>query len=404
MSSEGSQAKPMGEEPPDVQQRVATSSTEAIKSTTQKEKRTRELEDGDDEFSDDPRNGRKRQDRVKGSRPLHQPRPQTILPKPVEELQPQPPSHIIGDKERMVIHGLLQRVWQKWECLSAVRRQCQLEGVARKTALLQSANGEQQPTRLNGLDDTLSGAGPTPRAWELPHGPGVLQSYRKMILQQTAYVRTYMDNSLDDDISKRRKDYAFQPNPDAAYYNRVMVPYTERVARRDIEIAFYRHTGSKRDAAQLDPLQSTRVREFREAMEHSKTPIKQVFIPDVGTPGTLSLVTLKGNCPFTMLEVETEDLEKLGWWFDMQKMTYWRYELHADALEDVDSSQQSVFKVGIDGDVWSVLTSSGEWLDWNAVVKSTEPGTDGCVGDSEGGHGYPFRYNMPRSEICIDHR
>ncbi|KAH7000770.1 hypothetical protein EDB80DRAFT_724448 [Ilyonectria destructans] len=399
MSSEGSRAKPMRGEPPDAQHRVAASSTEAFKSTAQKEKRTREFEDGDDEFSDDSHNGKKRHDHVRRSMPLHQPRPQPILPKPVEELRPQPPGHRIGDKERMVIHGLLQRVWQKWESLSAVRRQCQLEGAVRKTALVQSAKGEQQPRRLNALDTTQSETGPNPRAWEFPDGPGALQSYREMILQQTQNVRTYMDNSLDYDITKRRKDYAFQPNPDAAYFNRVMVQYWERAIRRDIEIAFYRNTGSNRDAVQPDPLQSTRVRAFREAMEHSKTPIKQIFIPDVGALGTLSLVCLKGNCPFTILEVEPEDLEKLGWWFDLQKKTYWRYELHTDASEDVGSPQQTVFKVSIDGDVWSVLTSSGKWLDWSTVIKSTEPDTDGCVGDSEGGPGHPVEYNWP---ICAE--
>ncbi|KAH6880681.1 hypothetical protein B0T10DRAFT_495106 [Thelonectria olida] len=393
MSPEGSGAKPMRGEPPDTQRRVAASSTEAFKSTAQKEKRTRELEDGDDEFSDDSHNGRKRHDRVRRSMPLHQHGPQPILPKPVEELQPQPPGHRIGGKERMVIHGLLQRVWQKWESLIAVRRQCQLEGAARKIAFVQSAKGEHHPR----LDITESETGPSPRTWEFPDGPGALQSYREMILQQTQYVRTYMDNSLDYDITKRRQDYAFQPNPDAVHFNRVMVQYEERMLRRNIEIAFYRNPGSKDNAAQPDSLQSTRVRAFREAMEHSKTPIMQVFIPDVGTLGTLSLVSLKGNYPFSILEVESEDLKKLGWWFDLQKMTYWRYELHADASEDVDSPQQTVFRVSIDGDVWSMLTSSGKWLDWSTVIKSTEPDTDGYVGDPEGGPGHPLRHCMP---IC----
>lgn len=113
--------------------------------------------------------------------------------------------------------------------------------------------------------------------------------------------------------------------------------------------------------------QSTRVRMFRETMADSKMSVEQIFIPDVVKQGTLSLVLFKGNYPSTVLEVEPHDLERLGWRYDIWKRTYWRYEIYADRPAGFSSRRETVFKVSIDGEVWSMLTPSGKWLDWEAV-------------------------------------
>ncbi|KAH8664778.1 hypothetical protein BGZ61DRAFT_462386 [Ilyonectria robusta] len=114
-------------------------------------------------------------------------------------------------------------------------------------------------------------------------------------------------------------------------------------------------------------LQSSRIETFRRTMADAKMTVKQRFIPDVMKQGTLSLVLFKGNYPSTVLEVEPHDLERLGWWYDMRKGTYWRYEIYADHPAGLSSRRETVFKVSIDGEVFSMLTLSGKWLDWEAV-------------------------------------
>ncbi|KAH6972258.1 hypothetical protein BKA56DRAFT_620826 [Ilyonectria sp. MPI-CAGE-AT-0026] len=141
-------------------------------------------------------------------------------------------------------------------------------------------------------------------------------------------------------------------------------------------------------------LQSSRIETFRRTMADAKMTVEQRFIPDLVKQGTLSLVLFKGNYPSTVLEVEPHDLERLGWWYDMRKGTYWRYEIYADHPAGLSSRRETVFKVSIDGEVFSMLTLSGKWLDWEAVN-----GTGSTIDQPEGLGGRAGRqlgrYSLP---------
>ncbi|KAJ3539466.1 hypothetical protein NM208_g5476 [Fusarium decemcellulare] len=89
-----------------------------------------------------------------------------------------------------------------------------------------------------------------------------------------------------------------------------------------------------------------------------------VFMPHAPGSQYVSLVLFKDNQVLDIEYVSAEDLSRIGWYYDEPRESYWRYEQKRGA------SGKVIFKVDMDGDVFSVLNLDGQWLDWQDIEES----------------------------------
>ncbi|KAF7558155.1 hypothetical protein G7Z17_g51 [Cylindrodendrum hubeiense] len=280
-------------------------------------------------YDDDNSSGSDSDDRKKkqgDGGPSLKPRRQRT--EPVEASHSGPSSLETEEKERLAIQKVLRRVSETWESVGWQRKQYQSQGSYRKRKLIQH-HERDQGRRHRDLLRSLEGTHGAPREQALEDfkassedpatntyflGTGRLgvdimtDAYLEKIIQDVA-------GAMRHDLAAGRKS----PSTDGLSIPQIIRnsrhpngPFTKEYM--DWASVGIDPADVERACVELQQkAKSSRVQEFRDTMEDAKMPVEQIFIPDAIKDGKVPLVLFKGDYPSTVVEVDPEDLESMGW-------------------------------------------------------------------------------------------